>query len=270
MAETSQLELKAEKQSLGLLIQENLSSNPLIQSIMQVLCRVSDFKELVKAYYFEVILSLYRCPICDDRLQIKGPSQCSCSSGHTFDPTLEFQQSSCCGAKLVSKTFHYACSRCHQSVPSSFLFDERIFDRAYFREMMGEARTRERRKREELKLLMAGSRSDTLLLTEEPVLESIEGLTEALDGFIGTEMGGLKDFLSSPDFSMGDYRNHILSVIGTGSMLFSDIPPLIGESRRDKIWRFITLVFLQQDREVSLTQYGADILVGTVQVEAYG
>ena len=271
MAETSQLELKAEKQSFPLPIQENLISNPLVQSIGQVLCRVSNFKELVKKYYFEVVLSSYQCPICSGRLlQMTGQRQCSCPDGHIFDPTLTFQQSPCCNCRLVRKTFHYACSRCHQSVPSSFLFDERIFDRAYFREMMREARTRERRKREELKLLMAGSRSDTLMLTEEPVLESIEGLTEALDGFIGTEMGGLKDFLSSPDFSMDDYRKHILSFIGMGSVLFSGIPPLIGGSRRDKIWRFITLVFLQQDREVSLTQYGADILVGRVQVEAYG
>jgi hypothetical protein len=155
-------------------------------------------------------------------------------------------------------------------VASKFLFDERLFDKAYFKQMMQEARTRQRKKREELKLLLAGSRSDTLLLTEDPVLESIQGLKEALNGFIGTDMGGLKDFLSSPDFSMDDYRNHILSVMGDGSTLFSDIPPLMKESRKDRIWRFITLVFLQQDREVSLTQYGGDILVERVQNEAYG
>ena len=52
MTDTSQLELKAAKQSFSLLIQESLKSNPLIKSIGRVLCRVSDFKELVKAYYF--------------------------------------------------------------------------------------------------------------------------------------------------------------------------------------------------------------------------
>ena len=265
MTDTSQLELKAAKQSFSLLIQESLKSNPLIKSIGRVLCRVSDFKELVKAYYFEVVLSSYQCPICGGRLQMTGPSQCSCPDGHVLDPTRTFQQSPCCNAKLVRKTFHYACSKCHQTVPSRFLFDERLFDKDYFREMMQESRGRARKKREEVRSLLAGSRSDTLILLQEPTLESIPGLTEALNGFIGTDLGGLKDFLSRSDFSMDDYRNHILSFIGTGSMLFSGIPPLVGESRRDKIWRFVTLIFMQQDGDVSLTQYGADILVERVQ-----
>jgi len=269
MFETSQMELKAERQSFCHLIQESLKSNPLIKSIGQVLCRVSDFKELVKAYYFEVVLSPFRCPVCNGRLKMIGQGKCSCDSGHVLDPTLTFQQSPCCNSGLVRKTFHYACSRCHQTVPSRFLFDERLFDKAYFQEMMREARSRQRRKREELKLLLAESRSDTLILLQEPNLESIPGLKEALDGFIGTDTGGLKDFLSSPDFSMDDYRNHIISVMGKGSMLFSDIAPLIGESRRDRIWRFVTLIFMQQEGDVSLTQYGPDILVERIKSEAY-
>jgi hypothetical protein len=44
-------------------------------------------------------------------------------------------------------------------------------------------------------------------------------------------------------------------------MLFSDIAPLSEDWRKDKIWRFVTLIFMRQDSEVSLTQYGADILV---------
>jgi len=39
-------------------------------------------------------------------------------------------------------------------------------------------------------------------------------------------------------------------------------------SRRDKIWRFITLVFMQNDREVDLTQYGNDLLVQRIHNEA--
>jgi len=269
MAETSQLELKAEKQSFHFLKQKSLSSNPLIKSIGQVLCRVSNFKELVKAYYFEVILYLYRCPACDGQLQMTGPSRCSCSSGHTFDPTLEFQQSPCCSAKLVRKTFHYACSRCHQTVPSRFLFDERLFDKAYFKQMMEEARTRQRKKREELKLLLASSRSDTLLLTEDPVLESIQGLTEALDSFIGINVA-LYEISQNCGFNMDYYRGHMLSVLGMGTRLFSDLPPIMEDSRKDKIWRFVTLIFMQQEGDVSLTQYGPDILVERVENEAYG
>ena len=116
-----------------------------------------------------------------------GQGQCSCDSGHVIDPTLTFQQSPCCNAKLLRKTFHYACSRCHQTVPSRFLFDERLFDKDYFRAMMRESRDRARKKREEVGRLLAGSRSDTLILLQEPNLESISGLKEALDGFVGVK-----------------------------------------------------------------------------------
>jgi len=237
------------------------SDNPLISGISRVLSRVSGFKEMARAYYFEVILSPYRCPECGGRIKMIGVSECSCSCGKILDPTISFQQSLFCGAKLIRRTFHYACSRCHQTVPSRFLFDERLFDKAYFREMMQSARARERKKREELKLLLAGSRSDNLILLEEPRLDSIPGLTEALNGFIGTGVLGFQDFLSRSGFSLEDYRNHLLSVIGNKSILFSDIAPLVEDWRKDKIWRFVTLIFMRQDREVSLTQYGADILV---------
>jgi hypothetical protein len=154
-------------------------------------------------------------------------------------------------------------------VASKFLFDERLFDKAYFREMMQEVRTRQRRKREELKLLLASSRSDTLLLTEDPVLESIQGLTEALDGFIGINVD-LYEISQNWGFNMDYYKGHMLSVLGMGTRLFSDIPHFIENSKKDKTWRFVTLIFMQQEGDVSLTQYGADILVERVENEAYG
>ena len=48
-------------------------------------------------------------------------------------------------------------------------------------------------------------------------------------------------------------------------MLFSDIAPLISDSRKDRTWRFVTLIFMQQDHEISLSQYGLDILVEWVE-----
>ena len=236
------------------------SDNPLISGIGQVLSRVSGFKEMARDYYFEVILSPYRCPECGGRLQMTSLSECSCPCGKTFDPTLTFQQSSCCSAKLVRKTFHYACSRCHQTVPSRFLFDERLFDREYFREMMQEARTREKRKQEELKVFWAASKSDTLLLLEEPNLDAIPGLTDALNHFVGVQLDPC-DSSSTSRFRMNDYRNHVLSILGSGASLLSDLPSLLKDRRTDKIWRFVTLIFMQQDGEVSLTQYGTDVLV---------
>jgi hypothetical protein len=136
--------------------------------------------------------------------------------------------------------------------------------------MMRESRARAKTKREEVRRLLAGSRSGPLLFTEEPLLESIHGLTEALNDFIGAKIIGGYEFAPKSGFRMNDYRNHILSILGLGSRLFSDIAPIIDDSRRDKVWRFITLIFMTQDREVALTQYGADILVERVRNEAYG
>jgi hypothetical protein len=135
--------------------------------------------------------------------------------------------------------------------------------------MMRESRARAKKKREEVRRLLAGSRSDPLSFMEPPCLESIPGLAEALNSFIGTEIAGACGYAPKSGFRMADYRNHILSLLGVGSRLFSDIAPLIEDYRRDKIWRFITLIFMAQDREVELTQYGRDILVGRVSSEAY-
>jgi len=134
---------------------------------------------------------------------------------------------------------------------------------------MRESRARARRKREEIKILLAGSRSDPLQFMEGPCLECIPGLSDALNEFIKAEMAGGNEFAPKSRFRMDDYRNHILSILGLGSRQFSDISPLMDDCRRDKIWRFITLIFMAQDREVELTQYGTDILVGRVSDEAY-
>jgi hypothetical protein len=135
--------------------------------------------------------------------------------------------------------------------------------------MMRESRARAKRKREEVKRLLAGSRSGPLSFMEAPCLESIPGLSDALNAFIETEVVGGCAYVPKSGFRMGDYQKHILSILGMGSRLFSDIAPLMDDCRRDKIWRFITLIFMAQDREVELTQYGKDILVGRVCNEAY-
>jgi hypothetical protein len=135
--------------------------------------------------------------------------------------------------------------------------------------MMQESRSRVKRRKEELRRFLAESRSDTLRFLEEPIIDSIPGLTEALDAFVGTEMHGIDGFCYKTAFSMTQYRGHILSIIGLGGRLFSTISPIINDSRKDKAWRFFTLVFMEQDREVTLTQYGQDLLVEMYKREAY-
>ena len=194
-----------------------------------------------------------------------GPSRCCCSCGHTFDPTLAFQLSPYCHTRLVRKTCHYHCSRCGRVVVSRFLFDERVFDAAYFREMMRESRQRVKKKREEVRLLLAGSRSAELCLVDEPVLN--DGLVHDLDGFVGAQRLSPYEALSevTAGFSMDKYREHILFALGSGTSLFSAIEALVEDFRLDRVWRFITLVFMQHEGDVVLSQYGQDLVVERVE-----
>jgi hypothetical protein len=252
-------------------IQRRLNRNPLIRRIFGVIGRVKSFKEQARQFYFEVILSSYSCPLCGGSLQMTGTSECSCSCGKILDPTLTFQKSSCCGAKLVRRTFHYACSGCYKTVPSRFLFDEKIFDKQYFREMMRDSRERSKNKKARLKRLLADSRSEVLDLTQTPDLSSVPGLVEDLNAFIQAEPDETNPsvFEQKPRFSMDDYRNHINAILNWDGISFSEIVPLIDDIRVDRIWRFITLVYMQQDHEVNLSQQGQDILVKRVYHEAY-
>jgi len=251
--------------------EEKWAHNPLICSMAPVIGKVAALKEQVRAYYFEVMLSPYQCPRCGGRLHMTDQSLAACSCGNTLDPTISFQRSPCCGMALVKKTLHYACSGCQQTVPSRFLFDEKVFDAAYFREMMQESRARAIQRRQEIGRLLAESRSGALLLTEEIRLDSLDGLTQDLDLFIkDTALGDSSvGFEARSSFRMDDYRNHILSVGTWSGLLFSQITPLIEDGRQDKVWRFVTLVFMDNDGEVDLSQNGGDIWIQRVQREAH-
>jgi len=207
-----------------------LVRRPLLGGIIRVEGRMASFKERAKAFYFEVMLSPYRCPQCEGSLRMTGLSQCSCACGHSFDPTLEFQKSACCGTKLVRRTYHYACSHCHEVVPSHFLFDERVFDKEYFREMMQEHRRKARQEREEMKKFLSESRSGGLFLTEEPCLEALDGFVQDLDAFIQVhqDMPGDSGFEAKSTFSMDRYRSHILSCLPMEEVRFSDIAQIDG------------------------------------------
>ncbi|MGV8080999.1 MAG: hypothetical protein AB2L22_13195 [Syntrophales bacterium] len=247
------------------------TGNPLLLGIQDIISRVEHFKEEVRSFYFEVVLSPHTCPQCSERLAMTGLSECSCARGHMFDPTIAFQVSDCCQAKLIKKTFHYACSQCQKTVSSRFLFDERVFDTEYFREMMQSSRIRAREKREEVRRLLAESRSGTLLLMDEPQLDAVPDLIRDLDEFI---LGNpIRDCLSSLDvqsgFNLAAYRSHILTLLEHHAVYFSAISPLMGDCRRDRVRRFITLVFMDNDQEIHLQQHGDDLLIRRRHNEAY-
>ena len=249
----------------------SLIRNPLLHQINGILEYVDAYKERVRDFYFQVLLSQHVCPTCGDALRMSGTSECSCHSGHIFDPTVAFQPSPCCQARLIRKTFHYACSRCHETVPSRFLFDERVFDAEYFREVMREHRDHIKSRREEIGRLLAESRSGALLLMEEPRLDTLPDFLQDLDAFIlGNPIPLCGDaFELKSDFNLAAYRAHILSLLSHHTLHFSDISPLTDDDRRDRARRFITLVFMDNDREINLQQHGNDLLIRRHDNETY-
>jgi hypothetical protein len=241
--------------------------NPLLEDIHFVHAQISELKEKTRDFYFHVLLSQHNCPKCGDKLTMTGQSQCSCLCGNIFDPTLTFQKSSCCGTKLIRKTFHYACSRCKQTNPSRFLFDERLFDREYFSRMMKASRAKARKKKEEMIRFLAEARSGELPLLQEPCLDSIPGLVEDLNHLVGADELQTNDtgFEIDTGFEMEDYRAHILSTLGYGSRMFSGINCILPDPREDRIYRFVTLIFMQHEQEVELTQHDNDLLIESVE-----
>lgn len=68
-------------------------------------------------------------------------------------------------------------------------------------------------------------------------------------------------YLKSDEFDMEKYKNHILASIEGYELFFDEIPALIENIRKDKIFRFITLIFMAHNKEVILNQYNNRILV---------
>jgi hypothetical protein len=242
---------------------DSLKQNHLLVGLEPVQAQIKILKERAKKFYFRVVLSLFCCPKCDEKLQMTGVSLCSCKKGHTFDPTLAFQKSSCCSARLVRKTAHYACTRCNKIVPSRFLFDERVFDQAYFCQMMQKHREKSQRRKERILRQLQQARSDELVLLEEPNIESLPGLLEDLDRLVeaGSPESEEIGFVVDSGFAMTDYRRHILSALQFGSRFFSGISRLGPDPRQDRAFRFVTLIYMQHDCEVELNQREGDILI---------
>jgi len=237
-----------------------------------VLARIGSFKVLAREFYYDVVIGGYRCPECCGKLHMIEQYRAACEvCKKVLDPTVMFQESLCCKAHLMRRQLHYVCSHCHQIVPSRFLFDERLYDKAYFQEMMKKSRARSLKVREEAINKLKASLSGSFYLTEDPVIEGVPGLMEALNLFL-TQKESFQcgqGLLGKYEFAMPAYRQHILQSLGWGRHSFSSFLPMGNESRKDRVWRFITLVYMDHTGEVVLTQEDHDIWVARGNREAY-
>ncbi len=222
--------------------------------------RISRWTESVRWFFYEVVLSDRRCPSCDGRLAMVKEGQCRCQRcSQALDPTPAFQRCGVCGGQPVLRIRRYACSQCGLDVPSRFLFDGLVFDSEYFREKMAESRQRREDLRQQIRDMLASSRS----LPMTPVFTDLgdaPGLVEALNGLT---MDLPSSDLPWPrrDFDLSRYQNHLQAHIGPMTVTFDQLPLLSGNQRQDRIWRFVALLFMAQAGIVDLWQEGSIIMV---------
>jgi len=249
-----------------------ISVNPLMVGISLVERSVAVFKEHARQFFCSVMLYGCACPACNGRLAASRIGFARCREcGCEVDLTVAFQKSQCCQAHLVLRKAHYACKACGRHVLSKFLFDERVFDVEYFRERMRACRQRERERRDKVRQLLMGSRSQHLSVAGLPGLDEIPGLVEALDAFVGSaESMSVSEFLEDDGFDIGAYRQAILTILEESAARFSSLPCLSADVRVDRARRFVTLIFMEHEREVHLTQYGNDLMVSKNEADVEG
>ena len=237
-----------------------------------LLAAVARLKESVRSFFYHVVLSLHRCPKCNGQLLMVGNSVSRCTAcGNVCDPTIEFQRCVDCGGRLVKKTYHYHCKTCHSIAKSEFLFDEKVFDKAYFCQMMRESRERKRRKKAQVQAFLRVARSDVLAHEDCPDLGQIEGLNEALDSMVNSPIPKelLLSMAKSPEFDLTKYKEHIVGCLQEAyEILFDDIQPLIDNTRKDRAFRFVTLIFMNHWGDVELIQYGDKVVVEKVEAHS--
>ena len=154
----------------------------------------------------------------------------------------------------------YECGKCHSEIRSGFLFDGLVFDTEYFRQKVAESRQRKKEQRERVQKMLAESRScdlplGTVDLAGVPgLVDALNSLTAGLDTAFAIE--------SRDEFDLNRYEKHIQDHIQDFPLTLDEIPPLSKESaRKDLIWRFIAVIFLDHAGIVDVWQERQDVMV---------
>ena len=234
----------------------------------EIILRAYELAQAVEAFvghardfYYEVMLSGSACPRCEGELRMLRESHCRCvSCGSAFDPTVAFQRCPGCEGRVRLRMCRYRCVCCGADVRSRFVFDARVYDAEYFRERMAQSRQRKLEQCVQAREVVIDTRSAEL----PPVsarLDEVPGLIEALNGLVADPMLASLLPLAAKGFDLKRYEAHMQAHLGYAETAFDDIPPLENNRRMDRIWRFITIIFMAHAGAIELRQDGADITV---------
>ena len=221
---------------------------------------VKAFAARARALFYAVVLLGYECPQCAGRLNMIGESRCRCDDcGHVLDPTSTFQRCPECGGSVVLRVCRYRCRRCGDDVPSRFAFDGRVFDAEYFRAKMAESRQRREQRHDEAVRRTIENRS-TALQAESLDLNAVPGLVDALNALVGG-VEALAWLPQTRSFELSRYQRHLQAHIGPEEQSFDDLPALDEDRRLDRIWRFVTIIFMAHFGLIDIIQHERTILV---------
>jgi predicted RNA-binding Zn-ribbon protein involved in translation (DUF1610 family) len=221
---------------------------------------VSGFADRARRFYYEVMLWGHSCPACSNPLAMVAEGRCRCQScGITLDPTITFQRCPACGGEPALRVRRYQCRDCGADVPSRFLFDGLVFDAEYFRQKMAEHRQYKAELRERVRQMLAGSRSQPVLM---PSIE-LTGMPDLLNALAGLtavdDMAGLS--YSAKGFDLQRYETHVQAHIGPIAVDLEKIPPLSENRRLDLVRRFLAVLFLASASVIDIWQDGSTIWV---------
>lgn len=241
-------------------MEQHNESLDIVNAAFRMAEAVSRFSEQARQFYYAVMLAGCTCPICNGPLEMADEGRCKCCDcDHVFDPTIEFQRCSACSGKLQLRVRRYACSHCETDATSRFLFDGLVFDAEYFRQKMAECRERKVELRERVRQMLADSRSpaiDTLPIN----LAEMGDLAVVLDGLAGS-IEPVYDLQPTHAFNLPRYQAHINGHIGQIAISLEQIPPLSENTRLDRIWRFVAIIFLVHAGILDVWQDGQTIMV---------
>jgi len=233
----------------------------IIQRAFDLMQAVEALRRRVRAFYYEVMLWGQACPRCEAPLRMIGESRCQCTMcRHEFDPTVSFQQCMGCGGQVRLRIRRYVCRQCGRDIRSRFVYDRPAFDREYFRERMAESRKRAREHQDLTKPMVVPPRSEEACVAPA-ALDEIPGLLEALDGLVSAPDIAAWLPLLRTGFDLKRYQGHVLNHIGPIEVPFDTLPQLENNTRLDRIWRFVAIVFLAHSGEIELWQENGAIMV---------
>ena len=230
--------------------------DPLRRGIREIDRRVAALILEARALFYEVMLFMKPCPECREsalRMVRDGLAVCAICRAR-IDPTLVFQACPDCDSRLVLKVCHYWCPQCRHPVRSLYCVEARVFDAAYFREKMQESRERKRREQEMVTKAVRHAPSDPITPCEPISLDQSPGLEMDLNTIIAAVVPQELRKSVQERFDIDTYRRHLSELVQGCVVEFEAISKLIEDTRLDRIFRFVTAIFLEHEGLLEIEQ----------------